>query len=59
MSIYPTRLFLVFKCFQHFFDEVGITLMLVGSVVVFHFLILFCFLRFIRPSESIRSIPFL
>ncbi|WWQ70703.1 hypothetical protein mEp554_93 [Escherichia phage mEp554] len=59
VSIYPPRLFLVFKCFQHFFDEIGITLMLVWSVVVFHFLILFCFLRLIRPSKSLYSIPFL
>nr|DAK70734.1 MAG TPA: hypothetical protein [Caudoviricetes sp.] len=27
-------------------------LMLVGSVVAFHFLILFCFLRFIRSFKS-------
>nr|DAL60738.1 MAG TPA_asm: hypothetical protein [Caudoviricetes sp.] len=27
-------------------------------VYVFHFLILFCFLRLIRPFKSLRSIPF-
>ncbi|WWQ70591.1 hypothetical protein mEp044_93 [Escherichia phage mEp044] len=59
MSICLPSLFLVFKCFQHFFDKVGVVLMLVGSVVVFHFLILFCFLRLIRSSESLYSIPFL